>query len=143
MRVAGRRRLALWQASWFGYLKNDMKRKILLLLLVLVLGGVLIGFKMYRQETPDVVDQKPDVVTDTRSLIAAFDQDTASAARKYIDKVVGVCRPVKSIDTPGTITLGDSTSASAVTCGLDRRHMKDYEQLKPGAPAVIQGVCAG
>jgi hypothetical protein len=32
---------------------------------------------------------------------------------------------------------------SVVTMGLDPRHMKDFEQLKVGTNAVMQGICTG
>jgi len=120
-----------------------MKRTILLIVLVLVVAAALIGYRLYKKQTPDVVDARPDVTIDARSLVAAFDADTAAAAADFIDKVVEVTGTVKAIDASGTITLGDSTTESSVTCGLDRRHLKDYEGLKTGAVAVIQGVCAG
>lgn len=120
-----------------------MKRTILLIVLIVIIAGGIIGYRMYKQETPDIVDRQPDVTIDATALIAAFDKDTAAAARQYIDKIVRVSGLVKSIDTSGTVILGDTATESSVSCGLDRRHMKDYQQLKPGTPAVIQGVCAG
>jgi len=120
-----------------------MKKTILILVFILVAVAALIGYRLYKKQTPDVVDGKPDIAIDARGLVAAFDADTAAANARFIDKVVEVTGTVKAIDTSGTITLGDSTTESSVTCGLDRRHLKDYEGLKTGAVAVIQGVCAG
>jgi hypothetical protein len=119
-----------------------MKRAILMIILLVIIAGVFIGYRMYREETPDVVSEKPDHVTDVKTLVEAFQKDTAAAAKKYLDRIIEVTGTVKSIDTSGTIVLGDNDTES-VTCGLDRRHMKDYERTKPGAVAVIQGVCAG
>jgi hypothetical protein len=120
-----------------------MKKGIIIFILIVLVTGGVIGYRMYQKQTPDVVNSEPDVATDARGLIEAFDKDTAAAGKKYIDRIVEVTGTVKSIDTSGTIILGDSTTESSVTCGLDRRHLKDYEQLKTGSVAVIQGVCAG
>lgn len=76
-------------------------------------------------------------------LIAAFDRDTASARRTYVDKIVEVTGNVKRIDTTGAVVLGEEGSASEVTVGLDRRHLNDHEKLKVGSTAVLQGICSG
>lgn len=121
-----------------------MKKIVILIVVILVAAGAIIGYRLYHQQTPDVVnDAAADISIDAKSLIAAFDRDTAAAGKMYIDKVLEVSGLVKSIDTTGTIILGDSTTESSVTCGLDRRHSKDYEQVKVGTAATIQGVCAG
>lgn len=120
-----------------------MKRTIIiaLLLIIAIIGWY--GYKKFKQQTPDIVNQKPDVITTATDLISAFNKDTASAKKKFIDKVVEVTGNVKSIDTTGTIVLGEDSSPSAVTVGLDRRHIKDYEKVKVGAVATTQGICSG
>ncbi|MFL5774216.1 MAG: OB-fold protein [Flavisolibacter sp.] len=120
-----------------------MKRKIIIGILIIIVIGGIIAYRMYDERTPDVVNRKPDIVTDAASLIAAFNSDTASASKKYVDKVIEVTGTVKSIDTSGAIVLGDSESESAVVCGLDRRHLRDHEQVTKGSVAVIQGRCSG
>lgn len=120
-----------------------MKRTIIiaLLLIIAIIGWY--GYKKFKQQTPDIVNQKPDIITTAADLISAFNMDTASAKKKFIDKVVEVTGNVKSIDTTGTIVLGEDSSPSAVTVGLDRRHIKDYEKVKVGAVTTIQGICSG
>ena|SRR5215212_118637 len=120
-----------------------MKRKILLIILLLVIVGAFIGYRLMKEETPDVVNKTADVSTDIQTLLAAFNKDTASAIKTYLNKIVEVTGNVKSIDTSGAVVLGDEGSASEVVVGLDRRHMKDYETLKVGSPGTLQGVCSG
>jgi hypothetical protein len=120
-----------------------MKRTILVIILILVVVAVIVGIKLYREQTPDVVNKKPDLVTDAATLLAAFDRDTASASKQYLDKIIEVTGNVKTIDTSGSVVLGEEGSASEVTFGIDRRHMKDFEKLKAGTKAVLQGVCSG
>jgi len=67
-----------------------MKRIILLVVLIIVAVGGWYAWTKYDERTPDIVDKKPDVTVDAKSLIAAFDGDTASASKKYIDKIVEV-----------------------------------------------------
>jgi hypothetical protein len=120
-----------------------MKRNLLVTLLVVVILGALVGVYFYTKKTPDVVNDKPDVALSAAALIAAFEKDTAAAGKQYIDKIVQVSGTVKRIDTAGAVVLGEESSPSEVVVGLDRRHTKDYEQLKVGGPALLQGICSG
>src|SRR4051812_41327547 len=115
-----------------------MKRKIVIGILIIIVIGGIIAYRIYDERTPDIVNGKPDIVTDAATLIAAFNSDTASASKKYIDKVIEVTGTVKSIDTSGAIVLGEAEGESAVVCGLDRRHLRDHEQVTKGSVAVIQ-----
>ncbi len=122
-----------------------MKKRtiIILVILVVIAIGSLFAFKLFDERTPDLGDKKPDVVITAKDLIAAFDKDTASAVKMYVDKLIEVSGNVKSIDTTGSVVLGEEGSASAVTVSLDRRHLKDHEKLKVGSVAFIQGRCSG
>ena len=120
-----------------------MKRKIIIGILIIIVIGGIIAYRMYDERTPDIVNRQPDVVTDVNTLVASFNSDTASAGKKYLDRIIEVTGNVKSIDTSGAIVLGNADDASSVVCGLDRRHLKDHEKVKVGSPAVIQGRCTG
>jgi len=120
-----------------------MKRTIIIIILLIVAFGGWYAYRLYQEKTPDVVNKKPDVMITATELIAAFDRDTASARRTYVDKIVEVTGNVKRIDTTGAVVLGEEGSASEVTVGLDRRHLNDHEKLKVGSTAVLQGICSG
>jgi hypothetical protein len=120
-----------------------MKRIILVGFVLIIAIGGWYAYKMYQQKTPDVVNQRPDVVISAKELLDAFDKDTAAARKQYIDKIIEVSGNVKRIDTTGSVVLGEEGSASEVTVGLDRRHLNDVEKLKTGSVAVLQGVCSG
>lgn len=120
-----------------------MKRTIIIIILLIVAVGGWYAYRLYQEKTPDVVNKKPDVMITATELIAAFDRDTASARRTYVDKIVEVTGNVKRIDTTGAVVLGEEGSASEVTVGLDRRHLNDHEKLKVGSTAVLQGICSG
>ena len=120
-----------------------MKKKIILLIIVIVAIAAIVAYRMYSEKTPDVVDKKADVSVDVKTLLAAFDRDTASAIQTYLNKIVEVKGNIKSIDTSGAIVMGDEGGTSEVVVGLDRRHMKDYEMLRVGTTGTVQGVCSG
>ena len=120
------------------------KRTVVLLVIFLLLAvGGYIAYTMYDERTPDIVNGEPDVAIDAASLLAAFEKDTAAAKSRFLDKVVQVKGTVKSIDTTGAIVLGDEGTPSEVVIGLDRRHLRDFEKLKIGNTAILQGVCSG
>lgn len=122
-----------------------MKRRTMIIMVIVLLlaAGAYIGWRMYDEKTPDVVNAKPDAATDVTTLLAAFEKDTASASREYIDKIVEIRGNVKSIDTSGAVVLGADGNPSEVVVGFDRRHMDDFRKLKVGGVAVLQGICSG
>jgi hypothetical protein len=102
-----------------------MKRIILVVVILVIVISGWYAYTVFQEKTPDVVGKKPDVVTSAQELLDAFNNDTASARIKFIDKIVEVTGTVKKIDTTGSVVLGDEGSASEVTIGLDRRHIDD------------------
>ena len=120
-----------------------MKRILLVVTILIIAIGGWYAYKMYQQKTPDVVNGKPDITITATELLDAFTNDTAAARKQYVDKIVEVTGNVKRIDTTGSIVLGEEGSASEITVGLDRRHLKDYEKLKVGSAGVVQGICTG
>lgn len=120
------------------------KRSIIILAIVILIA--IAGFIIYikvKEKTDDVVNKTPDFSINATNLIAAFEKDSASATKMYIDKIVEVTGNVKSIDTSGAVILGEEGNPSEVVIGLDRRHAKDYEKLKVGRIALMQGTCSG
>ncbi len=120
-----------------------MKKKIGIAVLALIVVVAIVGYYLYTKKTPDVVNDNPDVSVTATNLITAFEKDSAAAARQYMDKLVAVSGRVKSVDTSGSVVLGEEGTQSVVVCGLDRRHLNDAAGLKPGATATLQGRCTG
>ncbi len=120
-----------------------MKRIFLVIIILVIAIGSWYAYTVYQEKTPDVVGKDPEVVIGATELLAAFDKDTASARKKFIDKIVEVTGTVKRIDSTGSVVLGEEGSASEVTIGLDRRHIEDYKKIKTGAVSKFQGVCSG
>ena len=120
------------------------KRTFIILIITLVIGiGTLVVYKILDEKTPDVSDRKADMTTDVKTLIAAFDKDTASSKKMYVDKLIELKGTVVSIDTSGSIVLGEAGDASSVTVSLDRRHISDYKKLQVGNVAIVKGICTG
>jgi hypothetical protein len=124
-----------------------MKKKAL----YIFVGGLLlaVAFYAYREYNRSHVDLKkrvPDHTLSSASLIAAFEEDTASSNRKYINSVISVTGNIKTIDSNGNpvvISLGEPGEMSSVICSMDSVHAEDYKNLREGDKVSIKGICTG
>ena len=91
----------------------------------------------------DLGGESADVVISAGELIAAFEQNADSASKHFIDKTVEVTGQVKSIDTSGVLSLGESGSMSSVQCSMDEKAELAYEGLQEGQALRIKGKCTG
>ncbi len=120
------------------------KRSVITVVILLVIAlAAYYAYTKYDEKTPDLVNRKPDVATDITTMLAAFEKDTASAGKLYLDKLVEIRGNVKSIDSSGAVILGTEGNPSEIVIGLDRRHLEDYKKIRVGTEAVLQGVCSG
>ena len=67
-----------------------MKRTVLIIVLLVIALGAWYAYSRYQEKTPDIVNKKPDVVTSAKELLEAFNKDTASARKKFVDKIIEV-----------------------------------------------------
>jgi hypothetical protein len=78
-------------------------------------------------------------------IISKVSNDTASLI-ELKDKLVSIDAKLKNVNSEGeslTLELGDSSSMSSVICQVDKRHIKDFADFKPGADIAIQGIITG
>jgi len=120
-----------------------MKKIILILLLLALAVGGWYVYSLYSGKNPDLAEAKPDHSVTATELLAAFDRDSASSARNYVNAIVRVSGTVTRIDTSGVITLGRMGEMSTVECMLDARHRPDLALAKEGQPVTLQGRCTG
>ncbi len=119
-----------------------MKRKIILAVAVLIVVGAIIAYRMYSKQVTNYANENPDFTITAQELVQAFDKDTASASRRFMDKVVRVSGTVKSMDS-SAVVLGEEGNLSDVVVGLDDRNSKDIKQIKVGQTAILQGKISG
>jgi hypothetical protein len=123
-----------------------MKKIILLLAGVILVIAAWFIYSEYNRENADLRSTKPDFSMESGELIAAFEKDSASANKKYVDKVVAVSGNVKSIDANGNpvvIALGNPGEMSSVLCSMDSTHARDYKNIREGEKVSIKGMCNG
>ncbi|HVK97101.1 MAG TPA: hypothetical protein VM368_04745, partial [Flavisolibacter sp.] len=119
------------------------KYKNLIVALIIIAGVGVYGYTEYFRTNADLTSVKPDFVITARSLITAFEKDSAAASKQYIDKVLLVKGRMKSIDTSGIIALGDPDEMSSVQCSMDSRISINFATLKEGDEISVQGKCNG
>jgi uncharacterized protein (UPF0333 family) len=123
-----------------------MKKIILLVIVFIVAAGGFYAYNEYHRTNKDLKNSSPDFTTDAASLIASFEKDTATASKKYVDKIIAVSGNVKTIDTNGNpivITLGDTGQMSSVQCSMDSTHANEYKPIKEGDQLTLKGICTG
>ena len=119
-----------------------MKRKIILgVVLLIVVAGSIAAWKYFEKAT-NYADKEPDITITTKELVDAFDKDTASASKRFMDKIVRVTGIVQSFDS-SAVVLSDEGNASSVVVGLDERNKESVSPLKVGAPVTLQGKFSG
>lgn len=119
-----------------------MKRNIIIIVLLIIAVAGWYAYRLYEERTPDVVNKKPDVTITATDLLAAFDKDTANAAKRFTNKIIAVTGLVISADS-SAIVLGEPNSQSSVVCGVDSRHRNDFKKIKIGSVTTVQGNYVG
>lgn len=127
-------------------MKKNLKIIIPLVLLVAV-AGAWYAYTEYNRKPASMENAKADFVTNTATIIGAFEDNEAKANLQYLDKVVEVEGTIRYVskDEAGlyTITLGDDGSLSSVRCSMDNLSSEQANSLVAGGVATIRGVCTG
>src|SRR5215207_1566537 len=115
-----------------------MRRKILIgaRILIVVAGSVV--YYMYSKKVQNYAEGEPDINITAKELDEAFDKDTASAVKRFIDKKIRVTGTVRSLDS-SAVVLSEEGVPSSVVVGLDERNKKSIGQLKVGEAVTLQG----
>ncbi|MER3463850.1 MAG: hypothetical protein C4329_04965 [Chitinophagaceae bacterium] len=123
-----------------------MKRIVIFVVLILVGLAAWFGLKEYNRKNKDLAGEQAALTINAADLIAAFEKDSASANKTYVDKVVAVTGRVNNINTDGNpviITLGEEGKMSTVQCSMDSTHASDYKSIAVGGNAKLKGMCTG
>ena len=95
-------------------------------------------------ETTDTI--KADYTLSSGELIKEFMTNDTAANKKYLEKVLAVSGPVKSVDiatdSSSTIEFADSTGSYAIF-SVEKNQLNKMKMIKPGDPVSVKGVCSG
>ena len=119
-----------------------MKRKIIIGVLILIVAAGSAGYYFYSKKVQNYAEGEPDITVTAVEMLGAFDKDTASAVKRFMDKKVRVTGTVKTIDS-SAVVLAEEGSASSVVIGLDDRNRKSISGLQTGKQATLQGKFSG
>ena len=123
-----------------------MKRVILLILVIVIAAVGFYAYKEYNRTNQDLKNSRPDFTLEATALITAFEKDSLSANKQYVDKLVAVTGHVKSIDAqdnPVVIALGEAGQMSSVQCSMDSSYAEEYKAIREGDQLTIKGMCTG
>lgn len=123
------------------------KRIILSVLLVALLGGAWFGYGEYSRKVKNLRNVDAQFQLQPAELIAAFEKDETAANAKFLDKIIAVNGPVKSIEKNDrghyTLVLGDAGSMSSVRCSMDSLYVKELAGVTEGTLITVKGACTG
>lgn len=123
-------------------------KKLILPLLVLIAGGVAVGYYMWNKP-PATVDRKtPDYTLDSQTLYADFQKNEDTANARYLGKVIQVTGVIQEI-VPGEdlrmqVILETGDIMSRINCVMEETHAQFLQRnLKKGDTVTIKGFCTG
>lgn len=123
------------------------KKIIWSVILIVVAGGALYGYKEYSRTNKDLSRTRADISASAADLVREYESNDAAANTKYLGKIIDVTGSVKEVtkDEGGyfTIVLGDTAGLSSVRCAMDSSHQDDAARVSNGSSVMIRGACTG
>jgi hypothetical protein len=114
-----------------------------------VLAAILFFLQQYYKPHASIVKLKTDFTVSAADILSEFQQDEATAAPKYNDKVVEISGTLvakkKTDDGSALLILQDTMEG--ISCQLDPEWAKEnasvLDGLAEGSPVHVKGVCKG
>jgi hypothetical protein len=123
-----------------------MKRIIFLIVLVLITCAAWYVHKEYNRKNKNLAEVEADTKISAAALLGAFENDSGSANKQYLGKILAVDGTIKNIekeDTDATVILGDEGNMSSIRCSMDTAYVWKLATYKEGASITIIGACTG
>ncbi len=114
-------------------------------LLIVAAAGGFFAYSEYNRRNPEMADLKADYALPAAQALQAFESDLNKANQQYLEKVLEISGPVKSVeqDDKGfyTVVLGNEESMTSVRCVIDSLYSSKAATLKAGSTTQIRGLC--
>jgi hypothetical protein len=123
-----------------------MRRIILIVVVIVIAVGGWYAYKEFNRKNADLTEETPAFSVPAAALIQSFSTDTATAARKYTDKVIEVSGRVKQVaneENHVVLALGEPGEMSSVQCSMDSKYRGEYATVKEGQLVTVKGICTG
>ncbi len=114
------------------------------LAILLAAGGY--AYYEFMRGNPHLKNAKADYTFEAVEIMNVFEQDTALANKKFMDKVIAVTGKVSKTDSNGNpviIFMQHPEKMSSVKCSMDSVYANEYKNISSGAVVTIKGICAG
>lgn len=121
-------------------------KKIIISILLLVLLGVFIAYKMYNKPHINVANEQADITLTANTILTDFTTDENAANTKYLEKIIqvsGVVSNVKTENNKAIITLQTSNDFASILCHLSEESSKKVQSIKIGETIKLKGICTG
>jgi hypothetical protein len=121
-------------------------KKISIYILIIVLLGIFIGYKMYHNPHINVAEKSVDINITANTLLANFSSDETKANTKYLDKIIAVKGMVTNVEFNGekaAISLQTKDDFGSVVCYLVKEEVKKSAAIKEGQEVILKGICTG
>ena len=125
---------------------NKTLRYLLILLLLGLLAGGYIGYRMWNKPHRDVAGAEADISLEATDLYLQFATDEAAANAKYLDKIVQVCGQVATVSAENgavSVLLDTGDPFGGVACELDHLREHPRTEFPVGERVCFKGVCTG
>lgn len=120
-------------------------RIIGIVILVGILTGGIIAYRMWNKDFEDALDQEGIKVT-AEALYKAFETNETQANQTYVGKVVEVSGTVSEVQSDSiqrvVLTFPDAMMGGIIV-NIDKRHPEGIKELKAGDQATLKGFCSG
>jgi hypothetical protein len=122
-------------------------KKIGVILLLLLLGGLAIGYYLYNKPKTDYTDIKAEVSITATELFNAFNQDEPKAMGLYQNKVLAVSGAVSLIEknqkNETVIYLASEDPMFGIQFTMLGSDSVNYNKLELGNTTTLKGLCVG
>jgi hypothetical protein len=124
-----------------------MKRPILILAALLVIGAVFYAYNLYNKPHTDVAASEASQIIAAHEIFTAFDTNEQAAMAIYADKVIQVegqlvSKDLSNIKEP-QILLKGSDDEGFVRCGFKPKELSKIQNLTDSTSIKIKGICMG
>ena len=122
-------------------MSKGFKITVLILLLIILVGGT-IAYRMFTRPNRDVATEKGIVIT-AAQLVTEFQENETAANVKYLNKPIEVSGTVSNVaqnqEGITTVLLSSNDAMTGVFCTLKESN----PNIKTGTQVVIKGICNG
>jgi len=126
----------------------DSKRKIVIIISILLLGGTGFFYFSYynKPNTIEIRNVKTEHSVTSESIVASFTSDETLANTIYLEKTVeveGVIKDITFLNNRYTIILQGENEFSCLLCDMLPHEINAVKKLRQGQTVKLKGVCKG